>query len=144
MDGPTGGESVPCGGKVLACLAANKDKLKSPQCKEEVFNFQEREARDVELDVPLMKACGADLKALCGEDGAEQQGTLRDHAGALSCLRKNREKLSNSCVAEELRFSEMEVRAGATAGWCRSGRNRCSTELGILVLKLQMQTMTEG
>lgn len=64
------------------------------------------EAKDpLSFNVPLKKACSDDLLNLCPSIGM-------DHSRQLACLRGQRDKLSESCKAEELRFSEMEVGGG--------------------------------
>ena len=70
------------------------------------------EAKDpLSFDAPLKKACADDLTLLCPNE-------RRDHSRQLACLRAQHDKLSETCKAEELRFSEMEVRGGS-AEWRR-------------------------
>eukprot|EP00850_Spirogloea_muscicola_P000097 SM000001S04499 [mRNA] locus=s1:550290:556763:- [translate_table: standard] len=90
-----------CNGKMIECLEKNVGNLSS-SCGEEVFLFQKLEAADIQLDVPLQMACKDDLTKFC-------ERVSKDHSKTLTCLRKNREQLTDKCKVEEMRFSEMEA-----------------------------------
>ncbi|GJP67904.1 hypothetical protein CLOP_g24662, partial [Closterium sp. NIES-67] len=117
VSGPTGDL---CGGRVLQCLAGNASSIASAECREEVLYFQQREVGDVLLDVPLQRACEADIGALCG--------LQRDHSKVLSCLRQHREQLKPECREEELRFSAMEA---SDIRLTPSLMNACGLELHV-------------
>eukprot|EP00271_Cylindrocystis_brebissonii_P014317 TRINITY_DN3562_c0_g8_i1.p1 TRINITY_DN3562_c0_g8~~TRINITY_DN3562_c0_g8_i1.p1 ORF type:complete len:1638 (-),score=492.31 TRINITY_DN3562_c0_g8_i1:1373-6286(-) len=91
-----------CGGTVLKCLSENREAIGSEACRNEVFAFQKAVAADIRLDVPLQKACKADLANVCPK-------VSRDHSRTLGCLRKHRDRLSEACKEEEMRFSIMEA-----------------------------------
>eukprot|EP00897_Mesotaenium_endlicherianum_P000593 jgi/Mesen1/10534/ME000083S10041 len=94
--------AVTCGGTVLKCLTDNLDKVESEACKKEVFSFEKLQVADVRMDVPLQTACKGDLAKLCPD-------VSKDHSRTLTCLRGQREKLSEDCKEEEMRFSIMEA-----------------------------------
>eukprot|EP00271_Cylindrocystis_brebissonii_P019065 TRINITY_DN562_c0_g3_i1.p1 TRINITY_DN562_c0_g3~~TRINITY_DN562_c0_g3_i1.p1 ORF type:complete len:1830 (+),score=464.44 TRINITY_DN562_c0_g3_i1:323-5812(+) len=91
-----------CGGAGLKCLAEKMEAIKSEACKKEVFNFEQQMVADVQLDVPLQKACAADLERLCPR-------VSKDHSRTLACLRSHRDELAEACKEEEMRFSIMEA-----------------------------------
>ena len=87
-------------------LQENQQQLTSDLCRKEVFSFSVLEAQDpLGMDVPLAHACAPDLQRLCPAVGG-------DHSRKLSCLRGMRDRLSEECKKEEMRFSMMEVREG--------------------------------
>ena len=84
-------ESEVCEGQVLNCLQNNMEKIRSSDCKDEVFYFVRMEVSDFQNDVILAEACKTDVESLCPK---VEHGEGR----MLDCLRKNRFVLK-ACIA---------------------------------------------
>jgi golgi apparatus protein 1 len=78
-----------CGGTTLQCLQDNIEKLKSDECKEEVFYFMKMEVSDFRNDVMLAEACKLDVVKWC-QDVEPGEGRV------IECLRNNRCVLSSA------------------------------------------------
>mmetsp|Transcript_18814 Transcript_18814/g.52452 ORF Transcript_18814/g.52452 Transcript_18814/m.52452 type:complete len:892 (-) Transcript_18814:83-2758(-) len=87
-----------CGGTVLRCLTDNREKIQDEACKHEVFYFIKMEVSDFRNDVLLAEACRDDVSRFCGD---VEGGNGRVH----TCLRKNREQLSQKCKDEERKLN---------------------------------------
>lgn len=72
-----------CGGKVLRCLQDKMDKIRSSECKDEVFYFVKMEVSDFKNDIMLAEACKPDVDKLC-RNVEPGEGRM------LECLRLNR------------------------------------------------------
>ena len=87
--------SVPAGeGRVKGCLRKNKQSLTS-ECSAILFKVKMEQAEDIRLDVPLKKACQAEMSTHC-KDVEMGKGRIRN------CLwdKRNEDNFSEDCKAK--------------------------------------------
>lgn len=87
-------------GRILKCMADNKDKL-SAECKEHHEKMKEHRA-------DMKEACQEDVQKHC----ADVKG---GHGRIMKCMHKNEEKLSEGCKAEikSMKENRKKMRKGA-------------------------------
>ncbi|GAX77303.1 hypothetical protein CEUSTIGMA_g4749.t1 [Chlamydomonas eustigma] len=92
-----------CGGLVLQCLQDKQDNITSQTCQDEVFYYELMEVSDFRNDVILAEACRTDVEAYCKDT---EPGEGRVH----TCLRFNKDKISERCRNEEMKLAALEYR----------------------------------
>mmetsp|Transcript_135047 Transcript_135047/g.341669 ORF Transcript_135047/g.341669 Transcript_135047/m.341669 type:complete len:934 (+) Transcript_135047:86-2887(+) len=104
-------------GSVITCLIANREKVKSTDCKRSLWRKEQQRAVNGSLDPVAKNQCAKDVMTYCSEARGKGKGSVQ------KCLRSNLEKLSEACklkvkagvelASEDIRFKPSMLEACA-------------------------------
>jgi len=96
------------GARELSCLTQNYEAINAPVCRGRVFQTMKTMVLDYKNKPGMREACEDDVRALCGEDGAEGG----DYANTVDCLKDQKDKGALVGLECALHVRELEVLQG--------------------------------